>query len=124
MPGLAPSPCPHPQEEMISEAVSRQPSPASRWKAWDDFVETVPESGFMQSSWWIDFRSTCGFGNFGITLKDGEDIAGGAVVLKFLYTENSCFYYIQDGPVLPGDGLVAEKVFRAILEAIEDRRKT
>ncbi len=99
------------------------PSSSDRWKAWDDFVEASPESGFMQSSWWVDFRSTCGFENFGITLKDADSIVGGAVVLKLSHTEDSCFYYIQDGPVLPSDGLVAGEVFRAILETLEDRRK-
>jgi len=28
----------------------------------------------------------------------------------------SCFYYIQDGPVLPSDSPAAEEVFYAILE--------
>jgi lipid II:glycine glycyltransferase (peptidoglycan interpeptide bridge formation enzyme) len=121
--GLAPSLAPQPCEGMISKPVSPDPSASDRWKAWDQFVEATPETGFMQSSCWIDFRSTCGFENFGITLKDGNDIVGGAVVLKFLYAEDRCFYYIQDGPVLPGDALVAGEVFRAILDAIEDRRK-
>jgi lipid II:glycine glycyltransferase (peptidoglycan interpeptide bridge formation enzyme) len=109
---------------VIPEPVQPQSSPTDRWTEWDTFVEATPNSGFMQSSWWIDFRNTCGFENFGITLRDGKDIAGGAVVLKFLYAENSCFYYIQDGPVLPSDGQVAEEVFQAILQVIEDRRKT
>jgi len=108
---------------VILAPVQPQPSFTERWREWDSFVEATPNAGFMQSSWWVDFRSTCGFENFGITLKDGRHIAGGAVVLKFLYAENACFYYIQDGPVLPRDGLVAEEVFRAILQAIEDRRK-
>jgi len=38
------------------------------WKAWDKFVEAAPASGFMQSSWWVEFRNYCGFENFGITL--------------------------------------------------------
>jgi len=45
------------------------------------------------------------------------------VVLKFLYAENACFYYVQDGPVLPRDGLVAKRFFVPFLQAIEDRRK-
>jgi lipid II:glycine glycyltransferase (peptidoglycan interpeptide bridge formation enzyme) len=124
MAGLAPSSPPQPCEGVISEPVSPQTYAAERWAAWDSFVETTTETGFMQSSWWVEFRNYCGFENFGITLTDGNDIVGGAVVLKFLYAEDSCFYYIQDGPVLPGDPLVAEVVFRAILEAIEERRKT
>jgi lipid II:glycine glycyltransferase (peptidoglycan interpeptide bridge formation enzyme) len=87
-------------------------------------VETTPEAGFMQSSWWAEFRNYCGFENFGITLTDGKDIVGGAVVLKYVYSEDLCFYYIQDGPVLPSDPLVAEEVFRAVLEAIDERRRT
>ena len=105
-------------------AVSAPPSATDRWKAWDSFLEATPDTGFMQSSWWVDFRSTVGFQNFGLTFKDGNTIIGGAVVMKFSHASKSCFYYIQDGPVLPRDALVAEEVFRAILEAIEDRRKT
>jgi lipid II:glycine glycyltransferase (peptidoglycan interpeptide bridge formation enzyme) len=41
-----------------------------------------------------------------------------------LYEEDCSLYYIQDGPVLPDDPLVAEAVFHAILEAIEERRRT
>jgi lipid II:glycine glycyltransferase (peptidoglycan interpeptide bridge formation enzyme) len=78
----------------------------------------------MQSSWWIDFRRAYGFEHFGATLRDGDGLVGGAVVLKFWHTENSCFYYIQDGPLLPDDEGESEAVFEAVLEAIEERRKT
>ena len=78
----------------------------------------------MQSSWWVEFRSFCGFENFGLTLKDGNDFIGGGVVLKYSYSEDHCFYYIQDGPVLPSDPLIAAEVFRVTIEAIEERRKT
>src|SRR2546430_10105645 len=116
----APQPC----GGVMSEPVESPPPATNRWKAWDDFVEATPDTGFMQTSWWVEFRNYCGFENFGITLKDGNDIVGGAVVLKYSYSEDCCFYYIQDGPVLPGDPLVAEEIFRVVLEAIEDRRKT
>ena len=122
--GLAPFSPHEPCQEVVPDPVSPLPLPADRWTAWDAFVEGQPDTGFMQTSWWVDFRNSCGFENFGITLKDGKDILGGAVVLKFPYTEESCFYYIQDGPVLPGDPVAAEDVFRAISEAIEERRKT
>src|SRR5882762_5324797 len=121
---LALASSPQPREEVATHPVSPPSFTTDRWKAWDDFVEAAPDPGFMQTSWWVDFRNVCGFENFGITLKDGNDIVGGAVVLKFSYTEDSCFYYIQDGPLLPGDPVVAEEVFRTILEGIEERRKT
>ncbi len=107
-----------------SEAEQARPSSPDPWAEWDAFVEGRPDTGFMQSSWWIDFRSFYGFADFGATLKDENGIAGGAVVLKFWHTEDSCFYYIQDGPVLPGDESEGEAVFQAVLGVIEERRKT
>src|SRR5437879_8952274 len=85
MPGLVASSCPPPNEELTSAPVSPIPALSDNWKAWNEFVEATPETGFMQSSWWVDFRNTCGFENFGITLKGENGIAGGAVVLKFWY---------------------------------------
>ena len=78
----------------------------------------------MQSSCWADFRYTCGFQNFGITLTDGNAVIGGAVVLKYSYADDLCFYYIQDGPVLPSDPFIAEEIFQIVLQTIEERRKT
>ena len=119
-PDSANSVCP----EASREAVSPQPSAEDRWSAWDRFLETTPDTGFMQSSWWVEFRNYCGFENFGITLRDGKEILGGAVVLKYQYSDDRCFYYIQDGPVLPDDPMAAGEVFQAVFEEIEDRRRT
>ena len=94
------------------------------WREWDAFVEPRPDTGFMQSSWWVDFRSTCGFENFGIVLRSGGEIIGGAVALRFLHQTGCCFYYLQDGPVLASDPSLAEPVFDAVLAAIEERRKS
>jgi len=110
-------------EVMAEPAAAAAPDPRiDRWSAWDAFLERTPETGFMQTSWWVDFRNTCGFENFGITLKDAGEILGGAVVLKYSYDDNNSFYYIQDGPVLPADPVVAEAAFRAILDEIECHR--
>src|SRR5687767_15946421 len=78
----------------------------------------------MQSSWWADFRTEAGYEHFAAILKHQKAILGGAVVMKFSSTPQSCFYYIPDGPVLPRDESSAEAVFEALLEAIDDQRKT
>lgn len=96
---------------------------ADRWQAWDAFLESVPETGFMQTSWWADFRATTGYENFGVTLKHQRAIVGGAVVLKLAYAPQACFYYIPDGPVLPADAAVAAEVFEAILAGIDEHRR-
>jgi len=100
------------------------PDSTDRWKSWDGFLETKPDTGFMQSSWWADFRTSYGYEHFGIILKDPNGIVGGALVLKFSYAPDRCFYYIPEGPVLPSDESIAGEVFQAILGEIEERRKT
>src|SRR5258705_2009295 len=94
-----------------------------RWDAWDRFLETTPDAGFMQSSWWARFRATAGYGYFGVTLKDQDAIVGGALVTKWSYAPGSSFYYVQDGPVLPEDEPAARQVFETILERVAEHRK-
>jgi lipid II:glycine glycyltransferase (peptidoglycan interpeptide bridge formation enzyme) len=95
-----------------------------RWRAWDEFLEARPDTGFMQASWWADFRADAGYGHFASILKHQGAILGGALVMKFWPTPLSCFYYIPDGPVLPADEAEAEEVFQVLLGAIEAERKT
>jgi len=103
--------------------MSPTPPAADRWQAWDRLLAATPETGFMQSSWWAEFRTIAGFEHFGVMLKNGGAILGGAVVLKYTYADDHCFYYVPEGPVLPGDEAVAGTVFEATLAAIEDHRR-
>jgi len=100
-----------------------QPLPdPERWRMWDSFLEGAPGAGFMQSSWYADFRSCSGINCFGVVLKDGDVIVGGAMVMKLTYAPNHCFYYISDGPVVPDDELTAGDVFENILNVVEQHR--
>jgi lipid II:glycine glycyltransferase (peptidoglycan interpeptide bridge formation enzyme) len=94
-----------------------------RWQAWDRFVEATADAGFMQASWYADFRASVGYRPFGVTLKDQETIVGGALVMQWSYAPGSCFYYIPDGPILPQDESTAQEVFETTLEIIEQHRK-
>ena len=124
LPVIAPPPIDQKCTAVADEPISPPPHSTDRWKAWDCFLETTPYTGFMQSSWWADFRSTVGFDHFGAVLKNRNGVVGGAMVQKFSYAPQSAFYYIQDGPVLPEDEAVAEEVFGAIIEEIEFHRKS
>ena len=95
----------------------------ARWSAWDRFVAATPDTGFMQSSLWAQFRAHAGGGHFAVTLKDGDSIVGGALVGKWTYEPGHCFYYVQEGPVLSADEASAAGVFDAVLERIERHRK-
>ena len=87
-------------------------------------LEATAETGFMQSSWWADFRVTTGFEHFGAILRTPDGIVGGAMVQRYSFSGENCFYYIQDGPVLPAEASIAGDVFEAILEEIDRRRTT
>lgn len=95
----------------------------ARWIAWDRFVAATPGAGFMQSSPWAQFRARSGGEHFAVTLKDGDTVVGGAVVGKWTYAPDRCFYYVQEGPVLPADEATAAEVFDAVLQSIERHRR-
>lgn len=90
-----------------------------RWGAWDRFLETTPATGFMQTSWWTDFRATAGFGHFGTMVTAGSEIVGGVIVQRFSLDAKTCFYYMQDGPVVPDDDEAASDVFASIMSSVE-----
>jgi len=58
--------------------MSPTPPAPDRWQAWDRLLAATPETGFMQSSWWAEFRTIAGFEHFGVMLKNGGAILGGA----------------------------------------------
>lgn len=112
------------REPFVPIAPAAAVAAEQRWRAWDRFLEATPATGFMQSSWWADFRTTVGFSHFAAILKHGAAVAGGAMVQRLRHRSGVAFYYIQDGPVLPDDPALAGEVFAATLEAIEERRLT
>lgn len=101
----------------------RATSPAQKWTTWDTFLATTTHAGFMQSSAWADFRLTLGYPHFAALIKSRGRIVGGGLVQKCWFSSDRCFYYIQDGPVLPGEGVIAGDVFGAILDEIEHQRR-
>lgn len=97
---------------------------ANGWSDWDRFLESLPDSGFMQSSWWAEFRLDAGYEHFGVVLKDRGAVVGGAIVMRYEHAPGRCFYYVPDGPVIPSDDEGGGEIFEAILEEIEERRRS
>ena len=120
----AEAPATEPAAASAAPAPHSAPVAPDRWAAWDRFLEGRPDAGFMQSSWWADFRTTVGYGHFGVILKDGGGIVGGAMVQKLRHRSGSIFYYIQEGPVLPAEESRAEEILAATMAAIDERRKS
>jgi lipid II:glycine glycyltransferase (peptidoglycan interpeptide bridge formation enzyme) len=96
---------------------------AERWRAWDAFLAARADTGFMQTSWWADFRRHAGYEHFAAVLRQDGAIVGGAMVMKYVYAPRRCFYYVPEGPAVPlDDEELGAAVFDAILEAVDERR--
>lgn len=50
-------------------------------------------------------------------------LAGGAVVGRWAYGDGQAFYYVQEGPLLPGDPELAEAVMAAMLARLQQHRQ-
>ena len=73
--------------------------------AWEDLVKGVPQSGFMQSWRWADFKAAQGQTVARLGLYDGDSLRGGAMV----YSVDSPYapLTLPHGPVLPWDDAAA-----------------
>lgn len=91
------------------------------WAQWDRFVAGHPDGGFLQSAAWARCRTWSGFASLAVILRDDADdsIVGGAVLYRRSFDSGrGCFYYIQEGPLLPEHPEEARAVFEAILARI------
>ncbi len=95
---------------------------ARRTSAWDEFLASHHAAGFMQSSWWADVMLSRGYGHFGVVLRDGDSIVGGAQVLMRQVESGPTFYHVPEGPVLPRDDADAADAFEAVMEFIDQKR--
>ena len=92
---------------------------------WNEFLAASRRDvGFKQSTWWAELLRRERWEHFGIVLRDGAEIVGGAIVLKRRFASGRCFYYLPQGPVLPTDDADAAEAFAAIMEEIGARRRT
>lgn len=113
----------HPRAPPEPAELSQPMSELARWQSWNEFLEATGEdAGFMQTSWYADFRASVGYECFGVVIKDEDVIVGGAMVMKLSYSPEDCFYYISDGPILTGDEATASETFQLILESIDKHR--
>ncbi len=104
-------------------ALREDASEAERWTEWDDFVASQPFPGFMQSRSWTLCRAQRGFEHLAVWLRDEtHSLVGGALVGRWAQ-DGRAFYYIQDGPLLPGPPEDAQVVLQTLLARLEQVRR-
>ena len=114
-----------PREGQVANSRGRRMTDdeVARWTAWDRFVEAVPECGIHAivavGAVPRAFRRRAFRRHAEGRRRDRRRRGGRQVDLR----AGRCFYYVQEGPVLPADEATAAEVFDAVLESVERHRK-
>ena len=82
----------------------------------DHLARLAPESGFMQSSFWAQFKESEGYEVTRLVYEQGGQIVGGASLLRFHLTGDSNFIFCPEGPILPwGDEPVVRRALQELI---------
>lgn len=111
-----------PPRSRFNTPLPNRPPTAGGWGVWDRFLQTRGDTGFMQSSWWAEFRAAAGFRNFGVVIRHHGAVIGGGVVQSHEWSPGTGFYYLPEGPVLPDDPARGREVFEALLRSVRHHR--
>jgi len=83
----------------------------------DRLAGSHPLSGFMQSSFWAEFKSAEGYEVTRLGLKSGREFVGGATLLRYEATGEPSFVLCPEGPVLDWEDPAGIKMaLRALVE--------
>lgn len=70
-------------------------------QAWETLVQACPESGFMQSLAWADFKQRRGMAVRWAGIFAGNDLVGGALLYAAEQANGAALLVAPEGPVLP-----------------------
>jgi peptidoglycan pentaglycine glycine transferase (the first glycine) len=73
--------------------------------AWDDFLETMPDGCYQQSSLWAGLKSSGGWRPLRAVVKENGHVIGGAQMLLRPIKSFGSVGYISKGPVVASDDL-------------------
>ncbi len=85
---------------------------------WEKLVAETPESGFMQTFFWADFKRQTGWETFKIGIFEDKKLIGGAIIMKY-YFGNTSFLYIPEGPVINYADDQSKNIFKAFIREID-----
>lgn len=94
-------------------------------KTFDDLAGICPESGFMQSGFWADFKRAEGYEITRLGLISDEKCIGSAMLLRFQPTSEPSFILCPEGPILPWtDPLATRLALRQLIDIAKQMPNT
>lgn len=96
------------------------PLEARHRPAWDALVASRPDSGFMQSWAWSEFKALEGYTAVRLGAFSGDRLRGGAIAYVFPSPAEAGLGVVPDGPVLEWEAAGAVSTFRALVEAFRE----
>jgi len=107
------------------ERTTTAPQTNDEWgAAWDRFLQSRSDSGFMQSYHYARVLRKHGWGYFdAFLLKENAEIEGGGRVFIGHIKPGEVYFYMPDGPLLSEDAAIASEQFSGMLAYIEDMRR-
>lgn len=106
----------------MTDLIHADPALVARWEAWDRFLESRPDTGYRQSSWWAAGPAPGSEAAFAVVVRRGGIILGGGIVLLRRWGERRGSYLIPDGPILPPRPRGSAEVLSALVQEIRTRR--
>jgi len=89
--------------------------------AWDTLAGQVPESGFMQSSAWAEFKRVEGYRTRRFGLFENDELRGGGTLLWYPGNGEIGYVYCPEGAVLPWEDTVRTREgLRLLLDAVQE----
>ncbi|HEY9680042.1 MAG TPA: peptidoglycan bridge formation glycyltransferase FemA/FemB family protein [Drouetiella sp.] len=87
---------------------------------WDRLVQSNPASGFMQSTYWAQFKRRMGLKPYHLGVFDDGKLLGGGIFYTAPNMKGAGFLVAPDGPVLPWhDADLASRGLDLMVEALE-----
>lgn len=88
-------------------------------KEWENLTKNNPDTGFMQSFYWAEFKNLIGWETYKIGVFDKGKLLGGAIIGKYSHYKYYNFLYIPEGPVIPYEAPAGEKMFQLLISEID-----
>jgi hypothetical protein len=110
-------------EAFVIDSADRVEASSAEAQQWDQFVAGAPGGDLVQTTGWADSKRALGFEAFGVAVRAGATLIGGAQTVVRRFGPLGAVAYVARGPLLAsGYGDRAGKVVDAVEDAARGAR--